>query len=65
MKAKLIYLEIIVISLVVLLSLFLIGLNIFSRKYEAKNEISSTANYMEKEEIIEYCKQFDRQKFEV
>lgn len=47
MKVSRLYREIIIISLVVILALFLIGHNIATRKYEAKREINSTANYME------------------
>lgn len=50
-KARHMCLEIIAISLVVILDVYLIGLNIVGRKYEAKTEINSTANYMDIEEI--------------
>ena len=63
MKVSRLCREIIIISLVVILDLFLIGHNITTKKYEAKREINSTANYVEiedkkeeveeKEEIVE------------
>lgn len=51
MKAKLKLLEISILTLVMILDAYLINLNISVSSYEAKNNVGSTANYIEIETI--------------
>ena len=53
MKAKIRSLEIIILSLVIILNVYLVYLDVMSSKYNKTNQVKSTPNYIEIEEVEE------------